>query len=374
MTASGPHLVFLSMPFGGIEVYWKNLRRRIEGRNGLRSTWITIDWNDRASAPLAGWLPWNWTVHGSLLARERIGQVMREGPVDAIVLNHTIPAMALGRIRKKIPVAISMDVTPEILRPFEGHYQVRRALGPWSPTAVRDRWLRRIFDDAALLMPWSDLVQSSLRQTYGVPPEKMSVVRPGVDLGIWSVDDEALRRRHDGPFRVLFVGADFERKGGDLLLRVAADPRCASWEFHIVSRSAPTAVGPNVTVYRDLAANSEPLRALFARCSALVLPTRADISPNVIAEAMSMGLPVVATAVGAIPELVRDGTTGFVVPVDDAELLGSRLHQLAADGAMRRAFSAAALDTARREFDLDRCADRVIGLVTGIIDQHTRGV
>jgi glycosyltransferase involved in cell wall biosynthesis len=77
-----------------------------------------------------------------------------------------------------------------------------------------------------------------------------------------------------------------------------------------------------------------------------------DGLPTVLIEAMAMGVPVVATAVTGIPELVRDGATGLLVPERDPERLAAAIEDVLVDpeGAARRAAAARAL--VEREFDL----------------------
>lgn len=82
--------------------------------------------------------------------------------------------------------------------------------------------------------------------------------------------------------------------------------------------------------------------------------TRADNSPIVVIEALACGTPVVASAVGGIPELVDAGQTGWLAPVGDAEGLAQQTARLLLDSSMRAAFSRAALDRAARDFDVVR--------------------
>ncbi len=84
---------------------------------------------------------------------------------------------------------------------------------------------------------------------------------------------------------------------------------------------------------------------------------RADTFPNTVLEALACGTPVVATAVGGIPEQVDDGVTGFLVRPGDAEAMAARIQRLLTDEALGSRFSANAAETARQRFDLDHQAD-----------------
>jgi glycosyltransferase involved in cell wall biosynthesis len=81
-----------------------------------------------------------------------------------------------------------------------------------------------------------------------------------------------------------------------------------------------------------------------------------DGLPNVILEAMAMGIPVVASAAGAIPEAVTDGVQGLLVAPGDAEALASALERVLADGEGRRRMGEQGRATVCRDFDAVRNA------------------
>src|SRR5262249_54503221 len=79
-----------------------------------------------------------------------------------------------------------------------------------------------------------------------------------------------------------------------------------------------------------------------------------DGIPNVLVEAMAMGIPVVSTPVSAIPELVEDGVNGLLVPQRDAEALARALARLLEDPALRARLGGAGQDNVRRSSDAGR--------------------
>jgi glycosyltransferase involved in cell wall biosynthesis len=98
------------------------------------------------------------------------------------------------------------------------------------------------------------------------------------------------------------------------------------------------------------------LAAWYRASDIYVHAARADTFPNTVLEALACGTPVVATAVGGIPEQIIDGTTGVLVPPDDARGFAHAVRALLADGERRDAMSAAAASHAREHFTLDRAA------------------
>lgn len=82
----------------------------------------------------------------------------------------------------------------------------------------------------------------------------------------------------------------------------------------------------------------------------------ADTFPSTVLEALACGLPVIATAVGGIPEQIEDGATGFLVPPRDAAAMAARAELLFNDPPLRSRLGAAAAETARKNFGIERCA------------------
>jgi glycosyltransferase involved in cell wall biosynthesis len=93
--------------------------------------------------------------------------------------------------------------------------------------------------------------------------------------------------------------------------------------------------------------------AVLAEADVFVLSSRSEGMPVSVIEAMAAGLPVVASHVGGMSELVEDGETGFLVPPEDPTALTRVLATLLEDQALRRRLGDAGRERARREFDLD---------------------
>jgi glycosyltransferase involved in cell wall biosynthesis len=83
---------------------------------------------------------------------------------------------------------------------------------------------------------------------------------------------------------------------------------------------------------------------------------------------MAAGLPVVATGVGCLPDLVEEGRTGFLVPPREADRLAARLVALLADRGMRRRMGAAGRARVEEEFDERRVAEKIEELYYGVCD------
>ncbi len=85
-----------------------------------------------------------------------------------------------------------------------------------------------------------------------------------------------------------------------------------------------------------------------------VHPARAETFPNTVLEALACGTPVVASAVGGIPEQIEDGITGFLTLQGDAEAMAEKIMQLLEDDILRLRMGMQAADAAKKKFDIDK--------------------
>lgn len=217
----------------------------------------------------------------------------------------------------------------------------RRLKGKW--------WFdleKRIYANAARTFTMSSHVTRSVVDDYGCGPSKVARVGAGPNAAVALIDTDPTRHSRK---EILFVGTEWERKGGPQLVEA----------FRIVLRSHPearlTIAGctpavdlPNCTVLgRVPLAN---VAELYQRASVFCLPTRNEPFGIAFIEAMLAGLPVVATNIGAVPDLVEDGVNGRRVDVDDVAELARALTDLLGDAAKLNALAENAAATARKNY------------------------
>jgi glycosyltransferase involved in cell wall biosynthesis len=195
------------------------------------------------------------------------------------------------------------------------HLPYRR---PTRWTASQARAARRFEDGvyraATLVVAQSQWAARSLVEAYGVPAERVRVIPFGVPI-----PPAVPRSEADGLPQVTFVGKTLERKGGHRLLHAFREHLRGRCELNLVTLEA-IAPEPGVHVHNDFRPGDPRLPELLARTAVFAFPSDLDNSPYSVVEAMVAGLPVVATRVGGVPEMVVDGERGLLVGGDDAQL------------------------------------------------------
>jgi glycosyltransferase involved in cell wall biosynthesis len=188
-----------------------------------------------------------------------------------------------------------------------------------------------------------------------------------------AVDPTPFRRatRDGGPLQIVSVGRLKAPKDFVTLVRAVALVEGVHLtvvgdgpDRPILERAVQTAgIGGRV----DFAGESHDLPAVFESADVFVLSSRSEGMPVSVLEAMSASLPVVATGVGGVPEIVTDGVTGLVVPPGDPTALAFALGRLSSDAELRRRLGEHGRLRVEREFSLERFWDRHVTLYRSLL-------
>ena len=259
-------------------------------------------------------------------------QLARVGPYDVLHLyTQSIGLRSIKRLAAG-PSVVSTDAT---LAQGAFHLPYRKPTR-FTGAAVRvsQHFERKVYAAATLVVAQSEWTAESLRSAYGVPADRVRVVPFGLSVGAAPV-----RVDPPGLPEVTFVGSTLARKGGTRLLRAFRQHLQGRCVLNLVTRD-PLPPEPGVNVYADFTPGDPRLPELLARSAVFAFPTEMDNSPYAVLEAMRAALPVVATRVGAVPEMVVDGLNGLLVPHDDdalAAAIGALLDDPETAAAMGRA-------------------------------------
>jgi glycosyltransferase involved in cell wall biosynthesis len=236
--------------------------------------------------------------------------------------------------------------------------------------------LRWVFQKADRIIVLGEYRRSTLIATMGIDSPRVCVLPnavPGRDALVTTPADYRVG------CRLLFLGAIGDRKGVGVLLHALAHPSVSSLQWQMV-----LAGGGDVARFEALAdtlrlcdrvefaglLGEAGCRELLAEADILVLPSRHEGLPIAILEAMSYGIPVIATPVGSIPEAVVDNVTGLLIPVDDIDALAKAMCYLIADVRSRRDMGARARHLYEASFMIEQYVNRMHGLYADLIAER----
>ena len=286
----------------------RKLLKAVAADSGVQPTVVHVDFLEPLGIQrLPGLRTWSWRA--SAVARDSLNERLKQGPLDGIFMHTQVVSLLATEIMRSVPTIVSLDATPQVFDHEGAAYGHRR--GPALYEILKRRLNTRAFSGAAHLVTWCRWAADSLVSDYGVPVDKVDVIPPGVDVTLFRPSNSPKSR---GPVRILFVGGDFERKGGpDLVEAVRALGDAVHLDLVTAAADVTVPAGVRATVHRGLQPNSDELVRLYQAADIFALPSRGDCMPQAVAEALACGLPVVATAVGAIPEMVTDTVNGYLV-------------------------------------------------------------
>lgn len=204
---------------------------------------------------------------------------------------------------------------------------------------------------------------------------RMRIVHCGIDPDLYGRDETS-----EGAGRIAFVGRLTAVKGAVLLLDAFA-------------RLRGTHPGATLTLVGDgpdraqLEARTDKLglrdavqftgylgqaevAGILARADMLVLPSFAEGVPVVLMEAMASNIPVIASRVAGVQELVEDGVSGFAIPPGDLDMLTARIDTLLSDPARRQRMGQAGRATVVKDFDINAEAAWLKRLFEGSLAGH----
>lgn len=294
-------------------------------------------------------------------------RLVRREPFDLVHVHWPIPHAPIGfaaRAAAGIPVVCS----------FHGVELTwtRRQLPFLRPL------LRRIIRTADAVTANSSYTARLIREVHDRPVVRIPFGSTADPLP----DDTASATREDSDaFELLFVGRLVERKGVHYLLDALARLRDARVRLRVIgdgpmraeleARARRNGVADAV-VFEGFVSRERLARALGA-CDAFVLPAIVDTKGDteglgvVLIEALQHGKPVIASDAGGIPDVIRDGETGLLVPPADAPALAAAIARLAADAELRNRLGTRGRQHVEAEFGWPAIIERLVGLYRSLV-------
>jgi glycosyltransferase involved in cell wall biosynthesis len=348
-TTRPARLVFLlqDLKFGGTQRQVLELARLLDPARFQVEVWLLAAGDDLAPLARAWGLPLTW-----LSRQEQVGPRallnlwchLRRADIDLLMPFTVVPNIwgrVLGRLAR-IPVIVG------------------NCRGGGAPRRQHERWLWPL---AHHIICNSAALQRVLTRRCGVPEIRVTTILNGVDTDYFRPGPET---PHPYPAVVLCVARMTPDKDHDTLIRA----------FRLTVREHPEAElwlvgeGSLLPMLRQLAEKTLPpgsfrfippqadLRPLFRQAGLLVLSSRSEAMPNVVLEAMAAGLPVAATTVGGVPEMVTPARTGWLAPPGDAPALAAVISRLLENPEKCRAWGRSGRERTLKDFSLKTMTER----------------
>jgi glycosyltransferase involved in cell wall biosynthesis len=274
---------------------------------------------------------WNTEYAFDLHAR-RAGEklaALRPAP-DLVLQNGAILSPGLP---PRLPYALLVDHTTALAVRSPPWPQ----LGLRAPPDLGPGWRAReeaVYRGARLVACFSAHVAGSLVADYGVPRERIAVVGAGANVF------PAEAPRLDDGRTVLFVGKDFARKGGPVLLDAFVRLRRVHPKARLLVAGPRRPPPLPENAFHLGPVDPDELPALFAQATVFCMPTLREPFGLAYLDAMACGLPCVGTRLEAVPEIVEDGVTGLLTPPGDPVALCGALAEILDDPAGAREMGA----------------------------------
>jgi glycosyltransferase involved in cell wall biosynthesis len=245
-------------------------------------------------------------------------------------------------------------------------------------TPLSDGELKRIerrehdvYRGAAAIFPLSERLRRSFVEDFAIPAERVRAIYAGPNFS--RVAPVAPAPAASRPPTALFVGLQFHRKGGDVLVESFQRVREQIPDAQLLLAGVPPGYveAAGVTCLgvldKNRPAGAAALADAYTSADVFVLPTRFEPFGIAFVEAMHFGLPCIGPQAWAVPEIIADGETGFTVPVDDVDALTDRLLRLLGDRSVARTMGKAAQERARRLFTWPHVVGRMTEQMTAVV-------
>lgn len=232
-----------------------------------------------------------------------------------------------------------------------------------------ERMERELFAHADVIAVAASHVARSLTDEYAIAPEKIRTVYMGANVAVEPAEPHDADLARYARKRILFVGLDWERKGGPELVEAFGRLSDRHPEARLViAGSAPAVEHPAIEVLGEVA--PDRVAELMAESSLFCMPSRVEPFGIATVEAALAGLPAVGTTTGGFLDIVADGETGLLVAPGDVDGLTAALDRLLGDPRLCLAMGRRAVVRARERFDWRSVSKRLAALIDEAVDEH----
>jgi glycosyltransferase involved in cell wall biosynthesis len=291
-------------------------------------------------------------------------------PFDVIVA--VAGATEIACLRTSIPIILIEDATFALLRDYHQHFS---SLLPFSAREVDEIEALAIKRANLCLYPSQWAARSAI-DYYHAEPQKVQVIPFGANFEQNPSSEIANQRKKSQHCRLLFIGTNWERKGGPIAYEtlLKLEEMGIPAELTVCGSVPPAHIThPRMRVIPFLDKNQpeqrKELEELYKNADFLLFPTRNDCYGIVVCEASAYGLPVLASDTGGVPGVVKEGRNGYLLPYSAG---GADYARLAAEIYRDDQRYATLVKTSRETFELllnwDAWVMTVKQLIAGLVE------
>ncbi len=259
------------------------------------------------------------SIYASFFHRKQLGKILDKCDYDLIIA----PAMSnvVSRLQKDVPVIYISDVTVKLMYNYYEWFSGFTFFSYAESNAIEKKALQR----ADRVIFSSDWAAKSAINDYHTDPEKISIIPFGANMQPGEVlpKGSVINREKGRKCNLLFIGMEWERKGGNIVLEAMEYFRSAGFtcELTILGCDPEEAKGKHdirIIPYIDKKTDEGKAQwnKLMLAQHFLILPTRAECFGVVFCEASAYGIPSMATDTGGIPNAVINGQNGYRFPLE----------------------------------------------------------
>jgi len=228
-------------------------------------------------------------------------------------------SVEMSQLKLNCPIVYLGDATFNLLNGTYSNFSNLVGFSRWESELIENK----TYKNSAAVVFSSTWATNSAINDYKVSPEKIHLIPYGANLKAIPKPEELIHKSISSKIKLLFLGLDWERKGGDIvyLSFLELQKKGVNVELTICGCIPPKHVQhTEIKVIPFLNKNNDTdfkvLYNLLLESHFLFVPSRSDCTPIVFCEANAFGIPVITSEVGGIPSVIKNGINGYMLPVD----------------------------------------------------------
>lgn len=245
------------------------------------------------------------------IASQRLQKTLEDKDFDVLFSVCQYNELAFLKISQ--PIVFVNDI---LLDQHIGYYPYYMGLG-WYSKKVMQYIEKKVFQNTSAIILPSEWSVERAKEFYQLPKSKIHLLRFGPNI---DVPEKIIKKDYSKEIKLLFLGVDWERKGGDIALQTTEILHKKGYPVKLmVVGCIPPKTSPVMEVIPFLNKNNPEdyakLKKLLLESHLLLLPTRAECYGIVFCEASAYGLPSITTDTGGVTSIIKNGINGFALPL-----------------------------------------------------------